>query len=184
LTTKGVASVSSNVGNLSDYNDDVSHETFVDAVVKEFKSHYGGDGIVQVRLILSPSIVSHPTPLQKIDEKELETNEYASSVVSELKVRPHLPLSDRTPALTGSNSPGIGCTVRHPSSHTKYLSSLAVSYVPSPPPPPILFPTDDLAYPRHSPSDPATLSSPPSPSLPPQESNGSPPGLNSNKPRN
>ena len=41
MQTKGVASVRSPVCNLQQHQSDVSHETFVHAVVREFQDHYG-----------------------------------------------------------------------------------------------------------------------------------------------
>ena len=41
MATKGVASVRSPVCNMQQYNSDVSHETFVNAVVDAFREEYG-----------------------------------------------------------------------------------------------------------------------------------------------
>jgi len=40
MQTKGVASVRSPVCNLRQHKPDISHEDFVDAVVREFQDHY------------------------------------------------------------------------------------------------------------------------------------------------
>lgn len=43
MTTKGVASVRSPVCNLQQFNQDISHETFSNAVVRAFQDEYNND---------------------------------------------------------------------------------------------------------------------------------------------
>ena len=52
MVTKGVASVSSSVRNLREWSSTIDHDSFVDAVVREFKATYGGGSVVQVPLIV------------------------------------------------------------------------------------------------------------------------------------
>ncbi|KPV76787.1 uncharacterized protein RHOBADRAFT_12541, partial [Rhodotorula graminis WP1] len=68
MVTKGVASVPSPVRNLSESSGEVDHERFVEAVAEQFARKYGVSNEVQ-----------------RIDEGELDTNEYVRDVVDELK---------------------------------------------------------------------------------------------------
>lgn len=100
MVTKGVASVPSPVRNLSETSKDVDHERFVEAVAEQFARKYGVSNEVQVR----PSLTLSSLPksarraderefdVQRIDEGELDTNEYVRDVVDELKVRLSLSL--------------------------------------------------------------------------------------------
>lgn len=51
MVTKGVASVSSPVRNLSEWSDLIDHDAFVEAVVDEFRVVYGGSPEVQVSVL-------------------------------------------------------------------------------------------------------------------------------------
>lgn len=107
MVTKGVASVPSPVRNLSETSKDVDHERFVEAVAKQFAHKYGVSNEVQVRPSLSLLILPRSArraderefDVQRIDEGELDTNEYVRDVVDELKVRLSLSLL----ALTGAH---------------------------------------------------------------------------------
>ncbi|GAA5933360.1 hypothetical protein JCM3775_000666 [Rhodotorula graminis] len=68
MVTKGVASVPSPVRNLSESSGEVDHERFVEAVAEQFARKYGVSNEVQ-----------------RIDEGELDTNEYVRDVVDGLK---------------------------------------------------------------------------------------------------
>ncbi|ORY90879.1 hypothetical protein BCR35DRAFT_108826 [Leucosporidium creatinivorum] len=70
LITKGVPSVSSPVRNLVQWNSDFGHEKFVGAVSEEFKKTYGEFEEVQVT---------------RVNESELERNEYVKGVSDELQ---------------------------------------------------------------------------------------------------
>ncbi|KAK4700942.1 hypothetical protein P7C70_g5301, partial [Phenoliferia sp. Uapishka_3] len=68
MVTKGVASVPSAVRNLREWSSTIEHDNFVEAVVEEFKVTYGGSPYVQ-----------------RIDESELERNDYVKGVADELQ---------------------------------------------------------------------------------------------------
>jgi lipoate---protein ligase len=93
LITKGVPSVSSPVRNLVQWNREFGHEKFVQAVTDEFKKTYGGSHGVEVTVSLRFRVRRGRrgreltlSDSQKVDETELERNEYVKSVSDELQV--------------------------------------------------------------------------------------------------
>ena len=54
MQTRGVASVRSPVCNLQQHNTDISHEDFVDAVVREFQDRYDIQETVGLALVFIP----------------------------------------------------------------------------------------------------------------------------------
>ncbi|GAA5914253.1 hypothetical protein JCM6882_003666 [Rhodosporidiobolus microsporus] len=68
MVTKGVASVPSPVRNLREWSTEIEHEKFVEVVAREFAKRYGGSG-----------------EIKRVDESEVEKNDYVREVVEELK---------------------------------------------------------------------------------------------------
>lgn len=60
MITKGVASVPSPVCNLQQYNPDVTHEGFVNAVVQEFQKNYNvHEPVRSIFALISSSFYKH-----------------------------------------------------------------------------------------------------------------------------
>lgn len=93
MVAKGVASVSSPVRNLRDWSVSIDHDEFVEAVADEFVKSHGASGVIQVSWNCSTfarfdSRLGLPrlSLPQRIDEAELERNNYVREVRDELMV--------------------------------------------------------------------------------------------------
>lgn len=123
MITKGVASVRSPVQNLQRFDPSISHESFVDATVDAFKGKYDIDEEVRAiseRILMRPYQVH--LKIHYVEENDNILNVPAICTgMDELKVRLTSNMVLLNPYLLCRA--GIGCMVKHLSSHTLCLDS-------------------------------------------------------------